>query len=919
MPVYGNGYAAVAAKKQWRPLRLGPQEQPDAPSGERDRLLDIGEPPAVNPLAAKAELEKDGKKEGLNITWIVWLALQIGALVVAVPLLLTAVNDVVHDIDKIAANDVAPCSVTRPRFDEIDNLLGKFHNSENVARAALCAFPEPAPSNAYKAVTVMLGRNARNFTYQATDERQIVHAMCAVDYPEDLGTPDPLVRLERSYLAAQTAFRYFYVNKDNPECQWSANPVREGNCAAHAEVLEHIADAASGSAASGHYGAMPDIPTIVYRLAVISIIAESDNTYNGGRCLGNAQRHGAAALCSIAWEGGDISVITGAAPPAPQASPPPSAKISGRGNELEDYELYYSNPHTQTCADLFAPTQTSPPSPPPSPPRGLLEFQHNGTKHAIRTPLNPTPARALAWRVALQCWLGPLQWWRRCLRLPRIRGTLHITDRGPPRGAGSWYSHSTAWRQCRALHSIGPYDVKSLFSMPDLRFFASPYGGSSFAESMVGWIYTGIVADYWRGEVLYNSRRQTLLYALYRQAATYVWLVPALYVFGWSFANIVLPSAFVLFRFLYNRWRGGYSTASADGTPAPLFTLAMAMPVARPPYGPVRYMAMFTTALLIAWVFLVSPFPERPISRPTCKDSDGRLFKQSDALLALTSLSILGGLFVGSVVYMRFLHKKTAAFFSKGKEADFAVRRRAQYIALALAMTALPGSVVSLVHVMKETIEQLTLVGNNWEIIQDSVRKTVHFSEILIVTAFSHGAAVGVWSNTWMVSHPASSKGFLSLFKIFLPLGIAALAFAPRFYKLVYRPDDWFWCAEPQPRLPTGARSPSRSPWQAAAGALGRRHRRLRVRGGHGAAGRAVRHAAARKGAHTGPRRCLQLCKGDRHAGAAVQRHAARGHRAPAQLHSRQVALRWLHTPEIPTGRPAAAAAALAAATGAGA
>ena len=46
-------------------------------------------------------------------------------------------------------------------------------------RAALCAFDEPAPSSVYKAITVLLGRNARNFTYEAADERLIVHAMCA--------------------------------------------------------------------------------------------------------------------------------------------------------------------------------------------------------------------------------------------------------------------------------------------------------------------------------------------------------------------------------------------------------------------------------------------------------------------------------------------------------------------------------------------------------------------------------------------------------------------------------------------------------------------------------------------------------------------------------------------------------------------
>lgn len=221
-PARGAGCAVRTSQKQWRPLRLGAQEQPDALPGELDRLIDVGvnPPVVVGDGQVQAELDAGGRKEGLNVAWIVWLAFQIGAIVTAVPLLIASVNDVVHDVDTIAASDVAPCSVTRPRFDEIDKLLGEFHNSENVARAALCAFPEPAPSSTYKAITVMLGRNARNFTYQSTDERQIVHAMCAVDHPEDLGTPDPLVRLERAYLAAQTAFRFYYVNKDKPECTW---------------------------------------------------------------------------------------------------------------------------------------------------------------------------------------------------------------------------------------------------------------------------------------------------------------------------------------------------------------------------------------------------------------------------------------------------------------------------------------------------------------------------------------------------------------------------------------------------------------------------------------------------------------------------------------------------------------------------
>lgn len=374
------------APEQIKLLSIGAEE-----FGNGDRLVDNYEG-RIDPQAIARIVPK---KQGVNITYCVWLAVQLGALVVAIPLMLAAVNDVVSDIDAVAADEVTPCAVARPRFSEMDGLMGNFHDAENVARAALCAFDEPAPSNAHKAVTVLLGRNARNFTYQATDERQIVHAVCAVDHPADLGAPDPLVRLERAYLAAQTALRFYWVNRDNEECAWSGNPVRQGNCAAHARVAEHVEDAASGAVASGHYGAMPDVPTIVYRLAVISIVAESDAKHNGGRCLGNSQGHSAPALCSIAWEGGDISVVTGAAPPAPQTSPPPAAKVSGRGDEFEDYELYYRNPSTQTCADRFAPTQTSPPSPPPSPPRGLLEFQHNGKNCTILTLSLLAHARAL--------------------------------------------------------------------------------------------------------------------------------------------------------------------------------------------------------------------------------------------------------------------------------------------------------------------------------------------------------------------------------------------------------------------------------------------------------------------------------------------------------------------------------------------
>lgn len=369
---YKNRYTFAVSTNQKMDAFLGE-------SDESDQLLDIGPSyVVVGDGSLKAEIEAGGRKEGMNVVWCVWLALQIGALVGALPLLMTAVNDVVGDITAISTNDITPCSVARPRFDEINSLLGDFHSADNVARSALCAFPEPAPSNAYKAVTVMLGRNAHNFTYLETDERRVVHAMCAVDATEDAATPDPLVRLEKAYLMSQTAFRYFYVNRDRPQCEWGDNPVRSANCAAHSQVLEHIADAATGSVASGHSGSMPDIPTIVYRLAVISIIAESDNVYNGGRCLGNAQKHQSAALCSIAWEDADISVVTGASPPALQVSPPPSSKISGRGDEREDYELYYTTPHTQTCAERFAPTQLSEPSPPPSPPSGLLEYQFNG-------------------------------------------------------------------------------------------------------------------------------------------------------------------------------------------------------------------------------------------------------------------------------------------------------------------------------------------------------------------------------------------------------------------------------------------------------------------------------------------------------------------------------------------------------------
>jgi hypothetical protein len=337
-----------------------------------------------------------------------------------------------------------------------------------------------------------------------------------------------------------------------------------------------------------------------------------------------------------------------------------------------------------------------------------------------------------------------------------------------------------------ALHTIGPWDLDTLFGMPDLRRVASPYGGSSFAEGLGSWVYDGIVGDYWRGEVLHSSRRQVLLYALYRQAATYVWMTPFMYTFGYALITISLPLLFILARAATK-----LCCNEPDNEKSPLEQLADNLKVVRPPDPTIiRNLAVGTAVLTLQYAYFVFPYPSRSISRPTCKDAGGRIFKQSDAQLAVSALVLLAGSYGVALVYYAFTDEPA---ITEVESTSVEARARSSYMAFALVMLALPGSVASLVYVMKSTVEQLTLVGDNWLVINALVDETVHYSEVLLITALFGGMSVGIFANAWVAQHPSVENGPMAIFEFGVPVLMALLAFGPRFYKFWYRDEDWIW------------------------------------------------------------------------------------------------------------------------------
>jgi hypothetical protein len=702
----------------------------------------------------------------LNIRYTVWLSLVLVAHAIVIPAVATMATSSLDDMVELSAADPRPCGMPFPSWSRVNADFGNLYDPDSVAGSVLCGFGAnlssgASPNYVDQAVTMLLGSSAGNLTYQQTSAELLARRFCEVGQSTDYVTPDPLLRITRAYLQAQPAFAWYAsmrspANADRTECRWASNPFNAERCSAHVDVERELVEAAAHPTSLGFASQaghpVPDVATMYYRIAALGALGEDDRKNNDGRCFGNkraglvsvqmcqvafyqlmlAHTESAALTYSQALSGGysgepssDPATLL---PPPP--SPPPLSKAATRGDEAGDYDIFYNEANSRTCAS-FRVNDLSPPAPPPSPPRDTINYVKADNTVYL---LNNYPA--------------PVQ---HCLRLLRI----------------------------------GPWNTDSLYGLPDIRAHASPYAGYPAAEGIGGGIFDSIVTEYWRAGALEDPRRQAMLFAVYRAAMTSTWVTPTLYIFGWYSMIGLWPMLFIISRQLQQM-------CCDPGDPTRLAKLANKSEIGRPSWGFNRYAAFVTAIFVVLWQFLVYPFPSMEQQRPSCDDNEGRVYATTDKFVPVVIGTLSLALFVGSVLFYATCGNAEARGFSEGPEGEKEKRNAAQLTSLFFALLALPGSVVSLVDAQRSLLELIPLLGDNWPSISEAVDEASCMAEVLYVTAAAHGAAVGVFSNAWIALHPSAENGLGYLQYSMMTLGVL-LAASPRLYKLTFYSDIFFF------------------------------------------------------------------------------------------------------------------------------
>jgi hypothetical protein len=266
---------------------------------------------------------------------------------------------------------VPPCAVATPSSRGILNGLGKrdfswsplvVPKTEEVAASKIAASICES-SNVYMAISSIMDNSTMIHAVDAGSdpetytnaENDLVENLCHRRDPEKAIYGEIRQRIATAYVLANPAFRRYH----STGCMGANDPfptATEGCFYSESVVQVELFRAAHDTLISG-YGVLPPVGHMLYRLLVLSAIAEADRRRNDDICFANTLVRNATELCMDIY-GTSLGISS--------VSPPPAAPLDIGGETIPGYEAVV---HSLTsCNSLYAHTAAaSPPPPPPYP------------------------------------------------------------------------------------------------------------------------------------------------------------------------------------------------------------------------------------------------------------------------------------------------------------------------------------------------------------------------------------------------------------------------------------------------------------------------------------------------------------------------------------------------------------------------
>lgn len=198
---------------------------------------------------------------------------------------------------------------------------------------------------------------------------------------------DIAVRIGRAYIAAQPAFKRLATdNIDGTSCMGSNHPFAPAGCPNAQAVVTELDNAATYPAIVVGAAALPSLDTMLYRLLVLSVVAQKDRDVNAGSCFSNVYGYERHEYCSsiftdavsgtapsLTWSNGATfptyysrasTVITARESVYVQQT---ETQISTCNGEQGDIDTYHPPPPAPVRDYGFGENRLSPAIPPPPP------------------------------------------------------------------------------------------------------------------------------------------------------------------------------------------------------------------------------------------------------------------------------------------------------------------------------------------------------------------------------------------------------------------------------------------------------------------------------------------------------------------------------------------------------------------------
>lgn len=478
-------------------------------------------------------------------------------------------------------------------------------------------------------------------------------------------------------------------------CVWDNDyPFKSDSCTNSALIHDQMMQAMRDPVMRGYEGQMPGVNIILYRLSALSVLAHYDRKHNDNKCFGNlAAPMTTLELCN--------SVFNGLSPPSPPATaltaspPPPQMPVHpGSVYAFDVYDNAELLPNCETPANTSSDVLRSPPpSPPPPPSQPLVAFNDASD------------------------------------------GTL-----------------SNDVRQCVRQHTFALYDVETLYSMPNFNQPPELDVQNPYAIVRIDFLYDGLYGrgiDSWfyanrRDKVLEHQEREIMIFSSFRVAIGLFWVLWGISTTMWWITYGGLPAVVILVEIVGRAARGGSEPPEQASIDRPKLNIGIVL-------------AILTSTLYVAWVFLVHPWPTPTVPRLDldCDDfkNDGSVYSTTRAAREAAAVAALGVLLsvITALAYYFVLKPPN-------KEPTRTASPLLQFLAIGIALVMIVLEAYILNESMDDWVSKVRDVEDMWYMLPEKRIMVENDIRVLIATTAGATAAAAGLNQRYVFNNRGKGK-----------------------------------------------------------------------------------------------------------------------------------------------------------------